>query len=103
MRLALGYEKPLPFPLDYSPHGNKMPRLMGECFPKHDILFFGDTRGVGIAPKNVECCGNTTDEYDLDKYLWCFSYHTSDTDSHFVIGPPTEEGVNVYQIYAIEL
>lgn len=103
MRLALGYRKPLPVPLDHIPDGSQMPRLMGKCFPKHNILFFGGTHGVGIAPRNVRHCGTSTNGYDPDKYLWCFSYQVTENASHFVIGPPSSAGVSIYQIYAIEL
>lgn len=111
MRLALGYKKSLPYPIDYAPRGNQMPKLVGECFPNHDVLFFCATQDIkcdanGIKepklPRNVEYCGVSTEGHDLDKHLWCFSYHVSDEDSHFVIGYPTSS-LNIYQIYAIKL
>lgn len=106
MRLALGYEEALPFPIDYSPASEEMPLLISKCFPQHHILLFCEkavVEGMDI-PSNVEYMGKNADGYSLDDYLWAFSYlaKKDGEKAHLVIGSPAL-GLWFHQIFAIEL
>ena len=105
MRLALGYKEPLPFPIEYSPDGSQMPKLIGDCFPNHNILLFCEESVIEEAdiPSNIEHLGTYPDGQSLNKYLWSFSYTEKDGGTaHFVSGSPALS-LTYYQIFAIEM
>ena len=105
MRLALGYEEALPFPIDHSPDGAQMVALMGECFPDRKVLLVCASSVIDVTnlPNNVEYLGDHIGGLSHDKYLWCFSYVGGDENrAHFVIGSP-EFHLRFHQVFAIEL
>lgn len=95
MRLALGYNEPLPENLNWDV-GPKAPYQILESakvwFPEHNTKVYCSCNQAQKA-SNFDCfCGEYCDmtEQEIDNNIIAFSYYTSDdTISHFVVGFPT--------------
>ena len=109
MRLALGYETPLPE--NWRPGGKATRELVGalsDWFPGREI--FIACLPVVIAgktlPPSMKYLGTGFDwgvDVDLDEYLVAFTYKMDESHSHILIGTPAGLNDSLQVVFGVSL
>lgn len=100
MRLALGYDEPLPknWPTNIRKRSKQLAQLCGLAFPDREVQVWLDYKGAYKLPKNVTFAGTYYKYKDRDDCLAAFTYGAKESDfSHFVVGVPCFCGIEEVQ------